>query len=93
MSGGTYDACVVDKVVKAVLAEDGRDRLGDRPDAVEVGDLQPDDVQRALRAVLQPVQRSRLLRGPACRNDEVLRGFEQLPDEFQPNAARCSMET
>lgn len=41
----TYDACVVDKVVKAVLAEDGRDRRGDRPHAVEVGDLQPDDVQ------------------------------------------------
>lgn len=65
---GTYDAGVVDKIVEPGVGEDRLDGVRRSADAVEVAYVHLDDVQGALRTVLQRRQLCRLL-GRAARGD------------------------
>lgn len=87
----TYHSCIVDEVVKTAFTEDRRDRFRNGPHAVDIGDIQLDDVKSPLCGVLEPVQRRCLLWGSASRDDEVVRGFEELLDDFKSDPARGSV--
>ncbi len=50
-------------------------------------------MQGPLGAALQRVKGGCLLGGPASGYDEVVGGFKQLLDEFEPDPTRCSGQT
>ena len=86
----THNRCVIHKVVETLVAEDRLEILGDGADVVRVADVELDDVQDALRRVLQRLQRAGLL-GIATRgDDDVVRGLEQLSDKLEANPTGSS---
>lgn len=83
----TYDAGVVDEVVKADITEDRLDFLRGRANVHEIGDVEPDDVQRSFRTCFEVTQRGRLVRVATRPDNQVTRSVEQLLHELEPDAA------